>query len=448
MKKKIVFLSLIVLILLVITISIKDFNYLIYLYFIVPIVCLGISVLSWYKYGKDDEIIEPVEFYPPNNLNSLEIGYLYKGKADSKDVISLLIYLANKGYIKIVEIDNKDFQIIKLKEYDGNNKNEKCFLDELFLDYITSHSDDGLYTLKKVIEDVKKINNVPINNVKEEKCNCVNSEALRNTFYITINKILGNINSKSEKLKIFENANKGVAITICMILLTLLSVIVVPFFKCQSPEGKDALIVIMSLIIFVALPYVVMFLTDHYKLALNLLFMVFVVFAFDPFYRSKKNIFLVDNLFPFGLLIGTISIVIMIICLKNMTKRTKYGNQMLGRIRGFKNFLETAEKEKLNAMIMQNPNYFYDILPYTYVLGISDKWIKKFESISLQPPTWYDSPNTFDIVDFGSSISSTMSSAERAMSSSPSSDSNSFDSSPSGDGFSGGGSGGGGGSSW
>ena len=432
-----------------------NINIMDYIMFLIPVIFLVIAILLWYKFGRDDQVVETVEFYPPQGFNSLEVGFLYKGQADNQDVTSLLIYLANQGYIKIVETEEKSlfskskgFKITKLKEYDGNNKNEKCFLDELFLDYITSHSDDGLYTLKKVIEDVKKINNVPINNVKEEKCNCVNSEALRNTFYITINKILGNINSKSEKLKIFENANKGVAITICMILLTLLSVIVVPFFKCQSPEGKDALIVIMSLIIFVALPYVVMFLTDHYKLALNLLFMVFVVFAFDPFYRSIKNIFLVDNLFPFGLLIGTISIVIMIICLKNMTKRTKYGNQMLGRIRGFKNFLETAEKEKLNAMIMQNPNYFYDILPYTYVLGISDKWIKKFESISLQPPTWYDSPNTFDIVDFGSSISSTMSSAERAMSSSPSSDSNSFDSSPSGDGFSGGGSGGGGGSSW
>lgn len=30
-------------------------------------------------------------------------------------------------------------------------------------------------------------------------------------------------------------------------------------------------------------------------------------------------------------------------------------------------------------MVTNNPICFYDILPYTYVLGISDKWIKKFE---------------------------------------------------------------------
>lgn len=37
---------------------------------------------------------------------------------------------------------------------------------------------------------------------------------------------------------------------------------------------------------------------------------------------------------------------------------------------------------------MQDPTYFYDILPYTYVLGVSDKWIKQFETIGLQSPDW------------------------------------------------------------
>ena len=117
---------------------------------------------------------------------------------------------------------------------------------------------------------------------------------------------------------------------------------------------------------------------------------------------------------------------------------------MLGKLKGFKNFLETAEKEKLEAMVMQDPTYFYKILPYTYVLGVSDKWIKKFEMISIQEPSWYDSTNPFDMVSFGSFINSTMSSAQNVMSSSPSSNS----SSSSGGGSSGGGSGGGGGGSW
>ena len=117
---------------------------------------------------------------------------------------------------------------------------------------------------------------------------------------------------------------------------------------------------------------------------------------------------------------------------------------LYGKIKGFKKFLETSEKNQLESMVMQNPQYFYDILPYAYVLGISSKWIKKFETISLQSPTWYDSPTGFNVTSFGTFMNNTMSSAEQSMSSSPSSSSGGS----SGGGSSGGGSGGGGGGSW
>ena len=149
-----------------------------------------------------------------------------------------------------------------------------------------------------------------------------------------------------------------------------------------------------------------------------------------------------DPIYMTGYIIGLGCILGMIICLKYLPKRTPYGNEILGKIQGFKNYLETAEKDKLEAMVMKDPTYFYNILPYTYVLGVSDIWIKKFETISMQAPSWYDSPTTFDIVTFNSFINSTITSAQSAMSSSPSSGGSSSG------GFSGGGSGGGGGGSW
>ena len=40
-----------------------------------------------------------------------------------------------------------------------------------------------------------------------------------------------------------------------------------------------------------------------------------------------------------------------------------------------------------NSLICDK-NHCYDILPYTYVLDVSDVWIKKFETITLQAPSW------------------------------------------------------------
>jgi len=86
---------------------------------------------------------------------------------------------------------------------------------------------------------------------------------------------------------------------------------------------------------------------------------------------------------------------------------------------------------------LDDPTYFYNILPFTYVLGISEKWISKFETINLQAPEWYCGSSEFNISKFGTFMNNTMTSAQSAMSSSPSSSSG---------GSSGGGSGGGG--SW
>lgn len=98
---------------------------------VISAICVLIADLLWEKFGKDREVIETVEFYPPEGYNSAEVGFLYKGNADDTDVVSLLIYLANKGYIKIDQ-NKRNFTITKVKDYDGDNKNEKLFLDKMF----------------------------------------------------------------------------------------------------------------------------------------------------------------------------------------------------------------------------------------------------------------------------------------------------------------------------
>ena len=165
-----------------------------------------------------------------------------------------------------------------------------------------------------------------------------------------------------------------------------------------------------------------------------------------------------NNLYLITYIIGIATIVVLFIFVKAMPRRTSFGNKMLGRARGFKKFLETAEKEQLESLVAQNPEYFYNILPYTYAMDVSDLWIRQFEEIAVEAPKWYDAPHDFDRHTFSSFINSTISSASTAMSSVPSSNNrNSRDMSSSGGdssgggsggGSSGGGSGGGGGGSW
>ena len=200
------------------------FNLMNYIFYLVPILFLVIAILLWYKYGRDDQVVETVEFYPPQGFNSLEVGFLYKGKAENQDVTSLLIYLANQGYIKIAETEektlfskSKGFKITKLKEYDGNNVNEQIFLNGLFTKR-PSISIGSLFS--------KNVEQEPAGNINE-----VTSTDLYNNFYITMNRILSNINNKENKNKIFEkSASSKTLFIILMIIATYCLITMPPIF--------------------------------------------------------------------------------------------------------------------------------------------------------------------------------------------------------------------------
>ena len=58
---------------------------------------------------------------------------------------------------------------------------------------------------------------------------------------------------------------------------------------------------------------------------------------------------------------------------------------------GFKDFVEKAEVPQLERLSLENPSYYYDVIPYAMVFGLSEMWTKKFSTIPLAQPDWYDS---------------------------------------------------------
>ena len=142
-----------------------------------------------------------------------------------------------------------------------------------------------------------------------------------------------------------------------------------------------------------------------------------------------------------------VSFAVTLVFLTLMNARTKKSMALLGRIRGFRDFIETAELEKLKLMVEENPNYFYHIMPYAAVFGLSEKWISNFEKMPPNPPSWYHGYGHLDTWDLYciSRMNSRMSdSVNDVISASEDSGGGGFG----GGGFSGGGFGGGGGGSW
>lgn len=384
----------------------NNFDYMVLLKIVISISFVAIAYFIWKKYGKDEMVVDTVEFYPPDGLNSAEIAFIYKGHSEKRDIISLLIYLANKGYLRIEEYEestlkvfkSKKFKIIKVKEYDGDNEDEKQFFN-------------GLFTFKDV----------------------VTRDDLYDKFYLTLNRISKHINRKENKEKIYEKNSLSKRIII-IIMIVLMFMIMNGFSVIKIGEAS-ILVIIFGLV----LPLIALY-NSRPKVGNVILSSVLSVGTGFICMLDTAGAFSIGLLIEF-LIYGT-CMVLLILFLAIIKKRTKYGIEMLGRIQGFKNFLEIAEKPKLEELVMEDPEYFYNILPYTYALGVSSKWMEKFEDIAIEAPNWYYGYTAFSIHTFNTFMNTTYSSISEAMTSSPSS------SSSSGGGFSGGGSGGGGGGSW
>lgn len=384
------------------------------IYFVVPLIIAGIYLLLAYIFGKND-IVEPITFFPPENLNSLDLAYVYNGFVSNKDIISLIIFLANKGYLSIEEKTTTTkrgktkttLYFNKLKDYDGNNKAEQLVFDGLFHDGKTQTSESEVET----------------------------------GFYKASEKIKKTKNSARNYKKYFTKANSwlffGGILTIFLLFVWSISI---PFII------TDQIGVFISLS-FLFVVHSILFgafskLTKQWLPQIILIcFMLVLVTAI--FFTIKFTF--AGSLLSYFAFFMTIAFVIIIYLVANqINKRTELGAKLLGEIKGFKRFLVLAEKPKLEALVEEHPNYFYDILPYTYVLGVSSKWIKKFESLITTPPSWYIGINyrSFSTRNLERTLNRSMYSAFSSYNSSKSG--GSFG----GGGFSGGGFGGGGGRSW
>ncbi len=116
---------------------------------------------------------------------------------------------------------------------------------------------------------------------------------------------------------------------------------------------------------------------------------------------------------------------------RQMTCKTFYGVRTFTSVRGFQEFMQRVDADRLQRM---PPDTFEKFLPFAMALGVERQWAQAFEGIVRNPPTWYQSADggMFSPRMFTSNLSGMTSQAQSAFVSAPRASS-------SGSGFSGGG---------
>ena len=341
-----------------------NYNYLIWLLILVPLSTIIVAIIYYKKYKKGNitKIILNDEI--PYNFNSAEIAYLYKGFLKEHDLLTILISLANNGYLKFIESDDgykldsiNSFLIEKLKEYDGENAAEKLLFEKLFQD-------------KDLIE-LKDIEYNLYDTLLEAKSSIDNTDNHEKLFF---NKIM-----KDKRI---------------LSILIIISILAMNFNSIYLYTSNYFLVpVIVALMTF---GIYILFVVDT-KWLIKLIFGVLLIgislyIGIMPLINDIRTLCLY--------LLGMIIIFLSSYIYKILPYRTLYGNEVYGRIHGFKITLEKMSISTMKEKLEVNPNYFYEMYPYIYIFENTDIWIDKAKNLVTEYPSWYSTKESFSLQNF------------------------------------------------
>ena len=389
---------------------------------IVGVVLLAAAAALKLLKGRSAGIVPISNFYPPEEngkrLTPVQLGMLIDNACSDSDVTSMIFYWASKGYLELEEA-GEDMKIIKKADLPADVAGyERTMFDKLF------SLGDEVYT-----------------------------EQLKTRFYTAVSTVKSGV-AAEYRGKLYDKKVKTLSGVLAVLAALYMVGMVLLAYMRISPKYFNVfgLISILPVAVVYAAGMYLSYNWVKLRHKRKPLLIGFVLLAFaacgicallpaaDAMSVTEKILLAV-----FGALASCIAPFI--------SRRTDYYTHMLGEVVGFRDFLTLAEKDKLEMMLTDNPQYYYDILPYANVLGVSDIWEDKFKDLTVEPPAYYRSPagTVFTVMAFNSFYRRSSVSFRTAATTRPAS------SSRSGGGFrggrgggfrGGGGFGGGGGRSW
>ena len=75
---------------------------------IISVSSLAALLVIWFIWGRDREKITiTTEYYPPDDLDPMQIEYIASGDISSSSMYAMILYWISKGYLKKVEKDSR-----------------------------------------------------------------------------------------------------------------------------------------------------------------------------------------------------------------------------------------------------------------------------------------------------------------------------------------------------
>lgn len=389
-----------------------------YLWLALTVVCMLVIIFRALTIDRGRSVVKTIEFYPPEGISSAEVGVIIDNSADVDDISSLIPWFAEQGYLKIDENESKKIELTKLKSLPKDApKYQKKLMELLFPNGKKTVSLSLLGDKSAQMSEVKSALKKVFDEDGKKKLVKLDSWVF---MYILL-LLFGTLTIATNTVHFFSFDE--------FIFAGIVWVVPSALGLSLRLSGSDSDL------------YTSAWKRTSYFL-LKFIIMIFVTLTYSeelvdygcPMAKWEILVFFLANFLTVELC-GRFNL------------NTDYRIDMMGRLLGFKEFIETAEKDNLERLQMEDAKYFYRVLPYAMVFGLAKTWARKFKTITVEKPEWYSTYGVYSGTNLTNHLVSNVNDTVRSHISSCS-HSSSHGGGHHGGGFSGGGGGGGGGGSW
>lgn len=331
------------------------------------LVILAVAAVLFFFSARKPILSTVVSFKAPEGKDPMSVGYLLDGMIDNEDVTSMIYYFASKGYLHIAQEDG-EMVLIRKCEYDlpdGESEHAKVLFAGLFKRGRT----------RTTVADLKE------------------------EYYQDVDKARVLI-GEEKKSGMYQKTSIARFVGCSVLAMALFFLVPALTGVLYVGGGYLSLVGGMIMLFPVGIGSVLLFALENYRykwkkmkalawvaiLVSMLIGVLFYAMAYTHLLTTLECILTLS--FGYGILLLN----------GGMLVRTEEHTETLGRILGFKEFILVTKKDRLEEMLEQNPELFYDVLPYAQVLGVSDIWEEKFRAITIRPPSWYE--GDYDLFDY------------------------------------------------
>lgn len=305
-----------------------------------------------------------VEFYPPEGLLPAEVGVVIDDSADLRDLIALIPWWAERGYLEIERQAGKKRLIgqakdrIVLKPLSALPADaadfELAFFNALFRevpggplrDRDLGETDENL---GDAVEDAKTLLRKSFTGDRTLVKHSGQAFVLSALPLVLVAAAI----AVGSEVSYTYNLVAGAAIAVVALLIAL-------FRFCWHRSGHSVAMAVITV-------------------AAAVFEAGMVIYACADYLLLPEN--LVDSL--------AIAYLVLAFFQPKLLENTPYRVALLGKLWGLQEFIRTAELPRLKMLLKENESYFYDVLPFAIALGLEDEWARDFEGIELASPGWY-----------------------------------------------------------